>query len=179
MLSLDPLGLDSAMLDEARAFLRFDGPDEDPSLGAALLVAIAQAEHFTRTVLIRRPARETLCARSGWHRLHLAPVVSVTGVTGITLDGARAPLDPDAWQKEPGSQGEAYVRILHGGTANQFEFACIAGLSESWAELPESLRLGLLRLTAHFHSHRDAPQDAGPPAAVRALLMPWRRMRVD
>ena len=179
MLSLDPLGLDGAMLDEARAFLRVDPAEEDPSLAAAIRAAIVHAEHFTRTVLIRRPARETICASSGWHGLCLAPVVAVTGVTGISLEGVRAVLPPDAWLTKPGSQGEAYVRILSAGTASQAEIACIVGLSECWADLPESLRLGILRLAAHFHSHRDAACDAGPPAAARALLLPWRRMSVD
>lgn len=179
MLSLDPLGLDGAMLDEARAFLRVDPAEDDPSLAAAILAAIVHAEYFTRNVLIRRPARETICVTSGWHRLRLAPVIEVKGVTGLSLEGAGVPLAPDAWQMKPGSQGEAYVRIQTAGTASQAEVACIAGLSNCWADLPESLRLGVLRLAAHFHSHRDAPQDTGPPAAARALLLPWRRMWVD
>jgi uncharacterized phiE125 gp8 family phage protein len=179
MLSLDPLGLDGAMLDEARAFLRIDPVEEDPSLAAAIRAAVVHAEHFTRTVLIRRPARETMCASSGWHRLYVAPVVAVTGVTGLSLEGSRAVLPPDAWQTKLGSLGEAYVRLLRPGPASQAEIAVIAGLSECWADLPESLRLGILRLAAHFHSHRDAPTDAGPPAAARAMLLPWRRMSVD
>lgn len=179
MLSLDPLGLDSAMLDEARAYLRVDLVEEDPSLAASILAAIAHAEQFTRAVLIRRPARVTICASTGWHQLCVAPVVAVTGVTGISLEGARAILPRNAWQTKLGSRGEAYVQLQSSGTASQIEIACIAGLSESWGELPESLRLGILRLAAHFHSHRDAPTDAGPPAAARAMLLPWRRMSVD
>jgi len=27
-------------------------------------------------------------------------------------------------------------------------------------------------------AHRDAPDDAGPPAVVAALWRPWRRMRL-
>jgi hypothetical protein len=56
MPSLDPLGLDSIMLDEARAYLRIDVAEEDPSLSAAVLAAIAHAETFTRSILIRRNA---------------------------------------------------------------------------------------------------------------------------
>lgn len=179
MLSLDPLGLDSSMLDEARAYLRVEDGMEDSSISAALLAAIGHAENFTRAVLIRRSAREIISAATGWQVLHVAPVQSVSGVTGIPAEGASFPLAPDAWEAKIGSRGEAYVRIIQPGSAGRAEVACVAGLATDWASLPEALRLGLLRLTAHFHAHRDAPDAAGPPAAALALLLPWRRMRLS
>jgi uncharacterized phiE125 gp8 family phage protein len=179
MLSLDPLGLDSVMLDEARAYLRVDDGGEDASLSAALLAAIGHAENFTRTVLVRRTAREIVSASSGWQILQVAPVQSVTTVTGIPAEGPTFALAADAWEAKIGSRGEVYVRILQPGSAGRTEIACMAGLAADWAALPEALRLGLLRLTAHFHAHRDAPDDRGPPAAALALLLPWRRMRVS
>jgi uncharacterized phiE125 gp8 family phage protein len=177
MLSLDPLGLDSVMLDEARAYLRVE--DEDPSLSAALLAAIGHAENFTRTVLIRRNAREIVSASPGWQILQVAPVQSISGVTGIPAEGANFVLSANAWEAKIGSRGEAYVRIVQPGIAGRAEIACVAGLAPDWASLPEALRLGLLRLTAHFHAHRDAADGAGPPAAALALLLPWRRMRLS
>jgi uncharacterized phiE125 gp8 family phage protein len=176
MLSLDPLGLDSAMLDEGRAFLRID--DEDPSLSAALLAAIHHAEMFTRSVIIRRTAREVLSASSSWQILQAAPVQSVISVTGIPAEGAVFALAASTWEAKIGSRGAAYVRIIQPGSAGRAEIASSAGLAADWASLPESLRLGLLRLTAHFHAHRDDPAGGGPPAAALALLLPWRRMRV-
>ena len=44
MISRDAVVLDSAMLDEARAYLRLEGDDDDASLGAVLLGAIGHAE---------------------------------------------------------------------------------------------------------------------------------------
>jgi uncharacterized phiE125 gp8 family phage protein len=178
MLSLDPLGLDSIMLDEARAYLRVDAAEEDASLSSALLAAIGHAENFTRIALIRRNAREIISASSGWQILQVAPVQSVLAVIGIPAEGASFVLAPDAWEAKIGSRGEAYVRILQPGSAGRAEIACLAGLAADWASLPEALRLGLLRLTAHFHAHRDDPAVGGPPAAALALLLPWRRMRV-
>lgn len=179
MLSLDPLALDSVMLDEARAYLRVEEDGADPSLSSALLAAIGHAENFTRTVLIRRTAREIISTAPGWQILQAAPVQSVNGVTGIPAEGASFGLATDAWAAKIGSRGEAYVRILQPGSAGRAEIACIAGLAADWASLPEALRLGLLRLTAHFHAHRDAPDAAGPPAAALALLLPWRRIRLS
>ena len=53
-----------------------------------------------------------------------------------------------------------------------------AGLAPDWPSLPEPLRQGIVRLVAHMFAHRDAPDDAGPPAVVAALWRPWRRMRL-
>ena len=179
MLSLDLLGLDSAMLDEARAYLRVEMTDEDPSLSAALLAAIGHAENFMRTVLVRRTAREVISASSGWQILQAYPVQSVISVTGIPAEGAAFLLAVDAWEAKIGSRGEAYLRVMQPGIAGRVEIACVAGLAADWAALPEALRLGLLRLTAHFHAHRDAPGAGGPPAAALALLLPWRRLRLS
>ena len=179
MLSIDPLGLDSIMLDEARAYLRVEAAEEDPSLSAALLAAIGHAENFTRAVLIRRNAREIVSASSSWQILQVAPVQSVGTVTGIPAEGPTFVLAADAWEAKIGSRGEAYVRITRPGIAGRAEIACIAGLAADWAALPEALRFGLLRLTAHFHAHRDAADGVGPPAAALALLLPWRRLRLS
>lgn len=178
MLSLDPLGLDSAMLDEARAYLRIEFADDDPSLAAALLAAIGHAEQFTRNVLIRRSAHEIVSACTGWHILSAAPVQLVTSITGIPAEGPRFALASDAWEAKISSQGEAYVRIIRPGIAGRAEIGFNAGLADQWANLPEALRLGVLRLTAHFYAHRDDPNANGPPAAARALMLPWRRMRL-
>ena len=179
MLSLDPLGLDSIMLDEARAYLRVEDGEDDPSLSSALLAAIGHAENFTRAIIIRRSAREIISASTGWQILQVAPVQSVSGVTGIPAEGASFALAPETWEAKIGSRGEAYVRILQPGIAGRAEISCVAGLAADWAGLPEALRLGLLRLTAHFHAHRDAPDAGAPPAAALALLLPWRRMRLS
>lgn len=155
-----------------------DNAEEDPSLASALLAAIGHAERFTGQVILRRTAREILTAGSGWQALQAMPVQSVSTVTGIPAEGASFALVADAWEAKIGSRGEAYVRILQPGSAGRVDVTAIAGLATTWATLPESLRLGLLRMTAHFHAHRDSPADAGPPAAALALLLPWRRMRL-
>jgi uncharacterized phiE125 gp8 family phage protein len=179
MLSFDPLSLDSVMLDEARAYLRVDVAEEDPSLSAAVLAAVGHAENFTRIALIRRSAQEVISASSGWQILQAAPVQSVVSLTGIPAEGASFALAPGTWEAKISSRGEAYVRIAQPGSAGRAEVTCAVGLAADWASLPEALRLGLLRLTAHFHGHRDAAEASGPPAAALALLLPWRRLRVS
>jgi hypothetical protein len=97
---------------------------------------------------------------------------------GIPAEGASFGLAASAWEAKISSRGEAYFRVLEPGSAGRAEVSLSVGLSANWAALPESLRLGLLRLTAYFYNNRDASDDAGPPAAALALLLPFRRMQL-
>ncbi len=178
MLSLDPLGLDSVMLAEVRAYLRVDAGTDDNVLAACAVAAVAHAEQFTRQILIRRSAKEIVTAGSGWQILQAMPVQSVTGVTGIPAEGASFAMAASAWEAKISSRGEAYFRVLQPGIAGRAEVSLVVGLSANWASLPESLRLGLLRLIGHFYNNRDASDDVGPPAAALALLLPFRRMQI-
>jgi uncharacterized phiE125 gp8 family phage protein len=178
MLSLDPLGLDSVMLAEVRAYVRVDAGTDDNVLAACAVAAVEHAEQFTRQILIRRGAKDMVMTGSGWQILQAMPVQSVVSVTGIPAEGASFPMAASAWEAKISSRGEAYFRVRQPGIAGRAEVSLIAGLSANWASLPESLRLGLLRLTAYFYNNRDASDDAGPPAAALALLLPFRRMQL-
>lgn len=51
--------------------------------------------------------------------------------------------------------------------------------ASEWADLPEAVRHGIVRLAAHQFRQRDDDRGAGlPPAAVAALWRPFRRLRV-
>lgn len=178
MLSLSPLLLDSAMLDEARVFLRIDQEYDDPSLEAILLAAIGHAEEFTGQVLIRRTVREIVPSAPQAQKLSAAPVVEIGPLSAIPADGTRFPIDPAQYTSSIERGGDGCISLLRPGAAGRIEIQYTAGLSPSWGELPESLRLGILRLTGHLFAHRDDLSDPGPPAAVAALLRPWRRIRL-
>jgi uncharacterized phiE125 gp8 family phage protein len=178
MLSLDPLDLDSVMLAEVRAYVRVDAGTDDNVLAACVVAAVEHAEQFTRQILIRRGAKYIVTTGSGWQILQAMPVQSVVRVMGIPAEGASFGLAASAWEAKISSRGEAYFRVLEPGSAGRAEVSLSVGLSANWAALPESLRLGLLRLTAYFYNNRDASDDAGPPAAALALLLPFRRMQL-
>ncbi len=179
MLSLTALSLDSVMLDEAKAYLRLESDQEDAALGAIILAAIGHAEAFTRQVLIRRNVRQIISASANWTRLSATPVAVISGVTGIPADGAGFVLPLENYATDIDKNSDGYVRIMQAGAAGRVEISYQAGIAANWTELPETLRLGILRLTGHLHLHRDASDDAGPPAAVAALLRPWRRMALS
>jgi uncharacterized phiE125 gp8 family phage protein len=178
MLSLDPLALDSVMLAEVRAYMRVDAGTDDNVIAACAVAAVEHAEQFTRQILIRRGAKDMVTTGSGWQILQAMPVQSIVGVKGIPAEGASLAMAASAWEAKISSRGEAYFRVLQPGIAGRAEVSLIVGLSANWASLPESLRLGLLRLTAYFYNNRDASDDAGPPAAALALLLPFRRMQL-
>jgi uncharacterized phiE125 gp8 family phage protein len=178
MLSRQALTLDGVMLDEAKAYLRLEQDEDDPSLGAILLAAIGHAESHVGQMLITRNVSEIRAVSSFWQRLTASPVVSFTSVTGIPAEGATFVMPTTNYSTEIDSAGEGHFRITQPGSAGRVEIAYRAGLADSWAELPEALRLGILRLAGHLFAHRDAADDAGPPAAVLALLRPWRRVRL-
>jgi uncharacterized phiE125 gp8 family phage protein len=176
MLSIDPLGLDGAMLDEAKAYLRLENEEEDAPFGAILLAAIAQAENYLGQLLLRRAVRQILPASVAWQRLHGAPFVAATGATGIPAEGASFVLSQ--FSTDVDARGDGWFRVKTPGAAGRVELAYQAGHAGSWATLPEAIRLGVLRLAAHLHTHRDDPGDAGMPEAAAALLRPWRRVRL-
>jgi uncharacterized phiE125 gp8 family phage protein len=179
MLSLEPLSLDSDMLDEAKAYLRLENDEEDAPLGAIILAAIGHAEAFTRQMLIRRNVTEIRSARSEWQRLGASPVYAFTSATGLPADGASFVLPTTSYTADIDNNGDGFVRIMQPGAAGRVELLYQAGIAQNWSALPQALRLGILRLTGHLHLHRDAADDAGPPAAVAALLRPWRRMHLS
>lgn len=178
MLIPDAIALGSNMLDEARAYLHIDCDLNDPSLSSILLAAIGHAESFTGQILLQRNFRQTVSAGSGWQRLSLTPVTAVNSATGIPADGAKFPMPQESWQYEIDANGDASVRIRRAGLAGRVEISVEAGIASGWEDLPEALRLAVLRLTGHLYNARDGDDD-GPPAAVAALLRPWRRMRLN
>ncbi len=179
MLMRDALGLDGAMLDEAKAYLRLENDEEDAPLGAILIAAIGHGEAYLNQMLITRTVRQILPVSDRWQRLGATPVSAVTQVLGLPAEGAAFALLPSAYAVDIDSSGDGWVRTVQPGSAGRIEVHYSAGMAALWADLPEALRLGLLRLVGHFYAHRDAPGDAGPPPAVAALLRPWRRMRLS
>ncbi|MBL8647606.1 MAG: phage head-tail connector protein [Sphingosinicella sp.] len=154
-------------LGEVKAYLRIDGAEEDALLAGLVRTAAALCEAFTGQVLIAEARSETIVADGEWHRLAATPVRS--------FEGAFVGEDVAAFDSLTDASGDGWVRISGGRAAR---VAVEAGLAEDWNGVPEPLRQGIVRLTAHLYANRDAAGDAGPPAAVAALWRPWRRMRL-
>jgi uncharacterized phiE125 gp8 family phage protein len=115
---------------------------------------------------------------TAWQRLAGTPVRIISSVTGIPAEGAAVTLAPGSYQVDINRHQDGWIRIPYPGSAGRVDIDYRAGLAPGWPDLPEPVSIAVLRIAAHLHAHRDAPDDQGPPPAIRSLLRPWRRMRL-
>jgi uncharacterized phiE125 gp8 family phage protein len=163
-------------LEEVKASLRIVGSEEDALLAGLVRSAAACCEDFTRLSLIEREVTETLAARGGWVRLARTPVRAILEVSRIGEDGAAEALPAGGYEIDIDASGDGWVRSA--GTRGRLSATYRAGLGAGWNAVPEPLRQGIVRLAAHFYTHRDAADGGAPPAAVTALWLPYRRLRL-
>lgn len=179
MLSLTPPPITADAVDAAKTFLRIENDEEDALLHALLAASVRHAESFLNLLLLRRTGIDRLAASPAWQRLGVTPVAAITQVIGIPAEGPSFTLDPANYALDIDASGDGWVRLLQQGAAGRIDVTVEAGLALDWDGLPEPLRLAVLRLAAHLHATRDRPDDTGPPAAVAALLRPFRRIRLS
>ena len=172
---LNPPALDAAVA-EAKAYLRVEGAQEDALLGRLAGSAAALCEALVGQWLIAREGVETVPAAGRWQRLRAGPVGAILGVETLSPDGTATALPAHAYEIDIDAAGRGWVRLLSLGEPRRGRVRFEAGLAAAWGDLPEPLRQGVVRLTAHLYAHRSAESGAGPPAAVTALWRPWRRI---
>lgn len=168
--------------DEAKAYLRLDTSSDDALIDQLLIQATALAEAFCGQRLVQRSFVERLAADPNWTRLSASPVRVFSLIESLANDGSATLLPGDAYGLDIDASGDGWVRLIRRPVSSapaRLRVTGEAGLARNWASLPDTVRLGILRLAAHFYTHRDANEDAGPPAAVAALLRPWRRLRLS
>jgi uncharacterized phiE125 gp8 family phage protein len=166
-------------IEQVKAYLRIQGSDEDALLAGLVRTASELCEALTRTALIEREVEETIAARPGWTRLEAAPVRAILAVSGLAADGSATLLAPDDFAIDIDSAGDGWVRVLRSAGAERAAVLYRAGRAADWNGVPEPLRHGIVRLAAHFYTHRDGEDGSAPPAAVTALWLPYRRLRLS
>jgi len=166
-------------LDEVKAYLRLEAGDEDALIAWLIRSATGLCERFVGQALIAREAEEIVPASCAWRRLSLTPVASVGAIEAIGEDGAATPLAVEDYAIDIDGDGDGWVRVTGTGDARRVRVTYVAGMGADWNAVPEPLRQGIVRLSAHFYVHRDGVDGTGPPAAVAALWRPWRRMRLS
>jgi uncharacterized phiE125 gp8 family phage protein len=165
-------------VEELKAWLRIVGSEEDALLAALIRSATELCEQFTRLALIERDVEQTLPGRPVWSRLEQGPVRAILGVSALGADGEAAPLAAGDYALDVDAAGAGWVRVLRSGAAQRVLVRYRAGLGADWNGVPEALRHGVVRMAAHLYARRDGDDGAAPPAAVAALWLPYRKLRL-
>lgn len=178
MLSAAAIEVGGQAVDEVRTALRIANGDEDALAAGLVGSAASLCEQFTGRVLLRRGFAETMPAPLTWTRLRACPVHVISGLDAIGEDASAVALAPGAYLLDVDAGGEGWVRLTGSVAARRVRVRYEAGIAADWAELPEALRHGVVRLAAHLYGARDRADESAPPAAVTALWRPWRRLRL-
>jgi uncharacterized phiE125 gp8 family phage protein len=173
---LSPPANEPVTVADLRAYARLDAEGEDDLLARFVAAARMAAETFTGLALVARTVEITAeWPACGALALPVWPV-AVSEVRAVDRAGATAVIDPVAWR--PGDARPATLLLPARPGAAAVAVVATAGFGPA-AAVPETLRLAVLALAAHFYDRRH-DDDAGgtlPPAA-RRLLAPWRRARL-
>lgn len=162
-----------------RAYLRIEGSDEDALLAGLLRSAAEICEAFTRITLTDSEIEQALPARPAWTRLERAPVRAILSVAALGAGTEPVPLAAADYGIDIDARGDGWVRVTGGGGSGRVLVRYRAGLAADWNGIPEPLRHGIMRMATHLYAHRDGEDGAGPPAAVTALWLPYRRLRLS
>lgn len=177
MVSSEPVEAGAAALAEAKAYLRIGFGEEDELVARIVASAVDLCEQFTGQVVLARSFRETLAASGAWTRLARVPVRAISTVEAMK-DGVATAMSASNYSIDIDAAGHGWVRLMAPQAARTIRVGYSAGLADDWDGMAEPLRQGIVRLAAHLYTHRNAPDDAGPPAVVSALWRPYRRMRL-
>lgn len=164
-----------AALAELKAFLRIEDGAEDALLSGLLRAATETVEAMLGLMLFEREVVEAATLVEGRVALRHEPVRSLTDAT---VAGAAEPMAAGAAVLTIDREGRGAVAVPGLADGTRLTLRYRAGMAADWSWVPEALRLAVLRAAAHFHAHRDAPDDAGLPPAVRRALGPWRARRL-
>ena len=164
-------------LAEAQGYVRIETGEEEAILAGLIRTASAMCEQFTGRVILERAFSETLTASGEWQRLALTPVRSIDLVEAVGEDGGASPLAAGDFAMDVDSAGDGWVRLVAVNSARRIRVSGSAGMSADCNQVPEPIRQGIIRLTAHLFNARDGG-GGDPPAAVTALWRPYRRMRL-
>ena len=177
--ALEPLSLE-----EMRLFLRLETSEEDGLVLSLIKAARNAVEQGAKRALIAQKWRIRLSRfpREGRIVLPLSPVLSLDDMrTFDTLDNAVS-LDMELFDLDGSVVSVRAGSLPADGWAAGVEIDLTAGFGPQAEDVPESLRQAMRMLVAHYYAHRtDGLHEASVthfPAAIAALVAPWRRLRL-
>lgn len=172
-------------LAEMKAHLRLDGAEEDAVVSACIVAARQACESYTGRSLISQTWQLYLDRwPKGAMRLPRGPVQELLSVAVIGDDGDATLLDGDGFHLDASADPPRLLRkrgAFWTTTARSLagiEITYKAGYGDSWNDVPQALRQGLMMAAAQFYEHREGGGDAHLPPAIAALWNPYRSLRL-
>lgn len=170
---------------EAKLWLRIDNQDEDDLVRALIVAARLMVEAEIGQVLIGQNWR---LVGDAWPQGELIPVrigrvLAVTGGRIFSADSVPAPIAAERFTLIPSHDPPAILPLErpHPGRARAgIEIDLRLGFGEAALDVPETIRLAIRRLVTLWYENRGDTSDpeAGLPPQIRALLRPFRRLRL-
>lgn len=181
---LTPPAIEPVSLEDAKAWLRVDTPDEDALIGGLIAAARGVVEQHARQCLVQQGWRVTL---AGWPmdgviRLPLAPVKTVEHVRIKTSASSEMLLSAEAYRLDAARGVLVLVAAppQPGVPTGGIEIDITCGFGPAADDVPAPLRLAIRQLTARWYEHRG--DGAGPdqtlPDDLAPLLAAYRAPRL-
>lgn len=177
-----PPVVDAALLDEIGRHLRLGDAfaiEEADALSGSFRAALAHLEATLGLCLVPRSfVWRGRLGVDGAARGPIGPVVALTSVDRVSVDGGLVPLDVGQfWIDRTETRTRICSRFLVG---EELEVRFDAGFGVDWSATPADLRQAALMLTAHYYDVRHAAGEKmrGTPLGVASLIQPWRAARV-
>ena len=182
---LDGPTVEPVSLAEAKLWLRLDTTDEDDLVRALIVAARLMVEAEIGQVLIGQDWR---LVGDAWPAGELIPVRigrirSVTGGRTFSADGVATAIAANRFTVFANSEPPAILaldRPMPGRAYAGIEIDVRLGFGEAASDVPETIRLAIRRLVTLWYENRGDAHDpqAGIPPQIRALLRPFRRIRL-
>ncbi|MDC7787593.1 head-tail connector protein [Rhodoplanes sp. TEM] len=168
-------------LAEAKAFLRVDHADEDALIDSLIGAARTLVERATRRALITQTWRLVRDAWPAGGRIAVlpAPLRSVAAARVFDADGLPRAIDPAVFRLDtasaPGIAGFDRAAVPEPGLrVAGVAIDVTVGYGDDAAAVPAPLVQAVRLWLAHFHEHRGIETEARTPAAIAALIAPYR-----
>ncbi|MCU0817897.1 MAG: head-tail connector protein [Beijerinckiaceae bacterium] len=184
-LLVDGPQLEPVSLAEAKGWLRVEGSDEDSLIQALIIAARLMVESEIGLVLL---AQNWRIVGDSWPACETIPVpigrvLAVTGGRVFAANGSPQAIPAGDFEIIKGVERDAIrpnTRPAPGRLRAGIEIDLRLGFGEFANQVPDPLRLAMRQLIAFWYDNRgDATiVERGLPAPVRALLKPFRRLRL-
>lgn len=178
---VQPPNLSGSALAELKAWLGISRPKEDELLTDLLHTSLEACEQVLSEAILSKTIEEQIPAQSGWHSLSSSPIRSLAKVEVIAADGLRTTLADQSVNLEIDTEGYARFHLEEPAEAKAFAIQVHAGAAMEWADLPPTIKQGIIRLAAFYFRERDqvGAKQLPLPASIASLWRPWRKLRLS